>query len=107
MRQVTRSSTTRSSWHRGPMLGIGRECGMPILSPRCNWRSSVPASTRASVENGGVFTSPLSQTKGLSLCVLALNICQIWHVGKAPDGDPLSISPTASTAAAPCTWPPR
>jgi hypothetical protein len=35
-------------------------------SPRCSLRWSTPASIRAAAENGGDFTSPCSQTSGLS-----------------------------------------
>src|SRR5262245_13923049 len=49
------------------MLGIVRECGSASDSPRCNRRRSIPASMRAAVERGGVFTSPCSQTSGLSV----------------------------------------
>src|SRR5690606_16739735 len=66
MRHVTVSSTIRSSWHRAPMLGIGREAGIPSRSPRWSMRSSTPASRRAALEKGGVLTSPCSQTSGLS-----------------------------------------
>jgi hypothetical protein len=34
IRQVTRSSGTRSSWQRLPILGMGRECGRLSLLPR-------------------------------------------------------------------------
>lgn len=34
MRQVAFSSGMRSSWHLGPMLGMGRDCGMASVSPR-------------------------------------------------------------------------
>lgn len=39
---------------------------MPRTRPACSCLSRKPASTRASDENGGVFTCPLNQTKGLS-----------------------------------------
>jgi hypothetical protein len=47
------------------MAGIGLECGRPNVSPRCNNLSKYPASILAPWENGGVFTSPRSQTIGL------------------------------------------
>ena len=47
------------------MSGIGRDWGMESHSPCCNLRSSIPASMRASCENGGVLISPLSHTNGL------------------------------------------
>ncbi len=49
-----------------PMEGIGRECGIERLSPRCSLRSKKPASSRASSENGGDLTSPAIQRSGLS-----------------------------------------
>jgi len=66
IRQVIRSSFTRSSWTRGPIDGIGRDQGSESFSPDCSRLSMNPASTRAKDENGGVFTSPWSQTSGLS-----------------------------------------
>jgi hypothetical protein len=45
---------------------IGREWGIPRLSPRWSRRRRKPASILASLENGGVFTSPRSHTSGLS-----------------------------------------
>src|SRR4051812_40001529 len=38
IRQVTSSSTMRSSWHRAPISGIGREAGSNRCSPRCKRR---------------------------------------------------------------------
>jgi hypothetical protein len=48
------------------ILAMGRECGSDSCSPRCNRLSKTPASTRAPKLKGGVFTSPRSQTRGLS-----------------------------------------
>jgi hypothetical protein len=59
-------SLIRSSWQCVPMEGIGREWGSESVSPRCSLHSKNPASSRAAGENGGVLTSPESQTKGLS-----------------------------------------
>lgn len=66
MRRSLVSSRTRSSWQRAPICGLGRECGRPGFSPCCNRRSSMPASSRASGENGGVLILPAIQTRGLS-----------------------------------------
>ena len=48
------------------MEGIGREYGRDRTWPFCSCRSRKPASILAFLENGGVCTSPCSQTKGLS-----------------------------------------
>ena len=48
------------------MLGIGRDSGMDSVSPRWSRRSSMPPSTRASLDIGGVFSSPAIQASGLS-----------------------------------------
>ncbi len=66
MRQVPSASLIRNSWQRGPITGIGREWGIGRVSPRWSQRSNTPASIRAAAENGGVLTSPCSQTSGLS-----------------------------------------
>lgn len=66
IRQLWSRSGIRSSWHRVPTVGRARECGIPRDSPLCSRRKSTPASIRADGENGGVFTSPLDQTKGLA-----------------------------------------
>src|SRR5438093_635550 len=55
------------------MVGIGRECGSPKFSPRCRRRSKTPASMRAPKLKGGVFTSPRSQTRGLSSAAIVPN----------------------------------
>src|SRR5262245_3554940 len=65
IRQFWSSSRTRSSWHRGPMPGMGRECGIPSDSPSWSRRSTVPASNLAARENGGVLISPCNQANGL------------------------------------------
>ena len=49
------------------------------FSPRCSRRRRIPASTRASDENGGVLTCPRSQTSGLSFRLIGRNICHIRH----------------------------
>src|ERR1051326_6889931 len=67
IRQVLLSSWIRSSWHLFPIEGIGRECGRDNLSPACKRRKRNPASILASLEKGGVFTSPWSHTSGLSV----------------------------------------
>lgn len=46
------------------MLGMGREWGIPMDSPSWIRRSKLPASTRASLERGGVLSSPLSRASG-------------------------------------------
>lgn len=74
MRHVLSASTIRNSWQRAPTDGIGRECGRLNSSPRCKGRSRNPASRRASVENGGVFTSPRSHTSDLSVGDMAQHI---------------------------------
>src|SRR5258708_38329255 len=55
------------------MAGIGRECGSDKFSPRCRRRSKTPASMRAPKVKGGVFTSPRSQTRGLSSAAIVPN----------------------------------
>ncbi len=59
-------SLTRSSWTREPMLGMGRECGIPSFSPRWTRRRSTPASILASSPTGGVCNVPGIQRSGLS-----------------------------------------
>ncbi len=49
------------------MVGIGLECGIPSELPFWSSRRRYPASSLAEAEKGGVFTSPCSHTKGLSL----------------------------------------
>ena len=46
--------------------GIGRDSGMESVSPRWIRRGSMPPSTRASLDIGGVFSSPAIQASGLS-----------------------------------------
>jgi len=67
IRQSWPLSGTRSSWHRRPIDGIGRECGKLRLSPCCSLPSRYPASILASSEKGGVLIWPCSQTRGYSL----------------------------------------
>ena len=74
IRQTSCLSVTRNSWHRFPMERMGLECGICSCSPLCSRRSRNPASTRASTENGGVFTSPCNHTSGLSVRCLASTI---------------------------------
>ena len=64
IRQWCVSSLMRNSAQRVPMLGMGRDCGNPIVWPTCKRLSSKPASIRAALENGGVLISPCSQTIG-------------------------------------------
>jgi hypothetical protein len=45
------------------MVGIGRDSGIESVSPRCKRRSSIPPSTRASLDIGGVFSSPAIQER--------------------------------------------
>ncbi|MCY7387946.1 MAG: hypothetical protein LH481_07770 [Burkholderiales bacterium] len=49
------SSGIFSSWQLLPIVGMGRECGNDIFSPRCSRRINTPPSTLAQLENGGVF----------------------------------------------------
>src|SRR2546426_1062809 len=49
-RNVPASSLIRNSWHRGPMAGMGRECGSPRDSPCCNNLSKYPVSSCAACE---------------------------------------------------------
>src|SRR2546425_4139529 len=51
-------SRTRSSWHRRPIDGIGRECGKLRFSPCCSRPSRYPASILPSSEKGGVLIWP-------------------------------------------------
>jgi hypothetical protein len=61
------------------MLGMGLECGIPSDSPTWRSRSSRPASRRASGENGGVLTSPLSQRIGFGFGASgAVLITEFW-----------------------------
>lgn len=69
-------SLTRSSWHRGPIDGKGRECGIDNMSPHCSFRSKNPASSQAARENGGDLTSPWSQMRSLSGAFIGVSICQ-------------------------------
>lgn len=62
----------RSSWHRGPIVGIGLEWGIPSSSPLCNLRRRHPASSLAVGEKGGDLTSPWSQISGLSVAFMQL-----------------------------------
>lgn len=66
MRQVTLASLIRNSWQWEPIEGMGLEWGIPSVSPRCDRRSSCPASNLAPGEKGGVFISPSNQTSDLS-----------------------------------------
>lgn len=61
------SKEAGSSCTAGPIEGMGRDEGSDSLSPSCKRRSRNPASRRASSDQGGVFTSPWSQTRGLSV----------------------------------------
>ena len=81
---LTDPSTMRSSWQAAPTAGIGREWGNPRLSPHWRRRSKNPASTLASAPNGGVFTSPRSQTTGLSRGLMGRNGMsdQTYHQGQ-------------------------
>jgi len=47
--------------------GMGRDQGIEGDSPFCKRLNKYPTSILAGFENGGVFTSPCSQTRGLSL----------------------------------------
>ena len=81
-RQLQVASLTLSSWQRGPMPGIGREAGIPSVSPRCSRRSRYPASKRPALENGGLFTSPCSHASGLSVRDIECSLCQNGHMRK-------------------------
>ena len=63
---MTSASIRYTILHVTPASDMGRDCGIPSRWPCGNRRSRNPASSRASRENGGVFTSPWSQTRGLS-----------------------------------------
>src|SRR5262249_21489253 len=82
--QVSDSSLIRSSLHRGPIPRIGRACGIPRFSPRCNRRRRNPASILASLENGGVLISPLSHTRGFSPCIAETEIMSFSTYCQAP-----------------------
>src|ERR1700683_4582345 len=73
------ASLIRNSWHRGPTVGMGLDCGIVSMSPRWRRLSKYPVSSRAARENGGVLTSPCSQASGLSLLLTAGSICQNGH----------------------------
>src|SRR5258708_29160553 len=64
-RQLLDISFIRNSWHRGPMLGMGLDCGIVSASLRCGRLGKKPASRRPAWENGGVLTSPCSQAYGI------------------------------------------
>jgi len=88
MRQVLSASVMRSSWHRAPTLGMGRECGKLSFSPRCSCRSKKPASRRAAGLKGGDLTCPCSHASGLSFGLILLNrICHIRHIVKPVGGE--------------------
>src|SRR3990172_2230410 len=70
IRHVTPASLMRSSWHRGPTAGIGREWGILSSSALCNFRRRNPSSSMAVGENGGVVTSPWSQISSLSVAFI-------------------------------------
>lgn len=74
----------RSSWHRTPIVGIGRECGIDSDSPRCNLRNKNPASSLAAAEKGGDLTSPCSHANGLCLGLTTNRVCQNGHIVKGP-----------------------
>src|SRR3989304_3582346 len=63
---------------------MGLDRGSDSLSPFCSFLSRNPASRRASPEKGGVWTSPWSQTRGLSSGFILghymshLTYCQVW-----------------------------
>src|SRR3569832_2742001 len=81
MRQVllVSASRIRSSWQRGPINGMGRECCIVNASPCWRRRSRYPASIRAPEEIGGVLILPLRITSALSLGDTR-TVCHIWHV---------------------------
>lgn len=54
------------------MAGIGLECGISSFWPFCSFLSRNPASSLASFENGGDFTSVRIHTRGLSFTVTNL-----------------------------------
>ena len=84
-RHVAFRSLIRSSWHLRPIDGIGREKGNPSCSPVCSRRNRYPASTLPVFENGGVFTSPCSQTRGLSRLSMCLRYVNSDIVSSAAD----------------------
>ena len=67
IRQIAFSSVMRNSAHLRPMLGIGRENGNHINSPRCNLRSNTPASILAAALNGGLLIIPCRMISGFSV----------------------------------------
>src|SRR5437016_6156485 len=81
----------RSSWHRLPIDGIGREWGIDRGSPFCSRLNRIPAATRACFENGGVFTSPCSHTSGLSF---PATFIRTYQDVSPTMSDPTSLSTT-------------
>ena len=85
VRPVEFISTMRSSWHRGPMAGIGgRECSMDSNSPRSSLRRRNPGSTLAAAESSGDLTSPCSHANGLCFGLTAGSVCQTGHIVNGP-----------------------
>jgi hypothetical protein len=82
-RQLLVSSFIRSSWHRAPTDGIGREAGNPMDSPCCKRRRRNPVSRRAWRDKGGDLTSPCNQARGLSFGLTGGSICQNGHTSKS------------------------
>ena len=80
--QLLPLSLIRSSWHRGPMSGIGLDQGIFSESPSWSNRSRNPAWILASFEKGGDLTSPCNQTIGLSEESIGPNVCHFRHTVK-------------------------
>lgn len=70
---------------------MGLEIGRDKDSPLCNSRSKNPASIRASLEKGGVFTTLWSHTRGLSFGLIPgyymskMTYCQVQNGGQQPN----------------------
>jgi hypothetical protein len=103
MRHEIPWSIILSSWQRGAIDGIGRDHGRPRDSPCWSRRSRYPHSILAAEENGGVLTSPCSQTRGLSEDVIG-TIYVISDILSTCGGWPRILeSPLASPYIASCS----
>ncbi len=100
IRQSLLASFTRSTWQRGPMIGMGREWDMGRFSPSWTLRTRPPASSLASAEKGGVLIFPRSQTSDLLGGLMgSVNICQNGHIVKVSSNKRLKLAARGRPAA--------
>src|SRR2546425_4083641 len=81
VRQSWPLSGTRSSWHRRPIDGIGRECGKLRLSPCCSLPSRYPASIGRESELAAFTTDAVDRECGK----LRLSPCCSLQQGESLD----------------------